>query len=70
MTNYAEGDDIVVNFGGCDHPAEVIRNSNGWVLAVMAIDPLWDYGKQSPRLVPHSTVCVPEQRVRHAKKGE
>jgi hypothetical protein len=50
-----------------EHRAEVVRHSNGWVLAVIAIDPLWDYGRQGARLVPHSTVCVPEKRVKHAE---
>jgi hypothetical protein len=67
MTKFSEGDDIIVDFGGLDHRAEVVRHSNGWVLAVIVIDPQWDYGRQGARLVPHSTVCVPEKRVKHAE---
>lgn len=61
---YKPGDDVIVDFDGRESPGEVLRASNGWVTAVIAIDPTWDYGQISPRLAPHSTVCVRESRVR------
>ena len=70
MTKFAAGSDVIVDFEGRDHKGEVLHHSNGWVLAVLAIDPMWDYGSQSSRLNPHSTVCVPEKRVRHTDNKE
>ena len=48
-------------------PGEVIRESNGWVMALVHIDPETDWGQVGPQLDPRSTVCVPEKRVKHAE---
>lgn len=58
------GDDVLVDFDGKEHRGEIVSVSKGYVLAVIVTDPCWDYGTLSPRLVPHSTVCVPESRVK------
>ena len=67
MTKFQPGEDIVVDFKGVDVPGEVLRESNGWVMAVVAIDPEGDWGSDGPRLDPRSTICVPVSRVRHAE---
>ena len=67
MTKFKPGDDIVVDFKGVEVPGEVKSESNGWVMAVVAIDPEADWGSDGPRLDPRSTICVPLSRVRHAK---
>lgn len=69
MTRFQPQEDVVVAFGGRDHHGECIRHSNGWVVARIRIDPLWDYGSVSARLDPVSTVCVRETDVRHAEKN-
>lgn len=66
MTKFTQGEDVLVDFQGREHQGEVIRQSLGYVMCMIAIDPSWDYGSQSPRLDPISTVCVPEKFVRHA----
>ncbi len=67
MTKFSEGDDIVIDFKGVLVPGEVIRESNGWVMALVHIDPETDWGQVGPQLDPRSTVCVPEKRVKHAE---
>ena len=67
MTKFSEGDDVVIDFKGVLVPGEVIRESNGWVMALVHIDPETDWGQVGPQLAPHSTVCVPEKRVKHAE---
>ena len=67
MTKFSEGDDIIIDFKGVEVPGEVIRESNGWVMAVVHIDPETDWGRVGPELDPRSTVCVPEKRVKHAE---
>ena len=68
MTKFQPGDDAVIDFDGVEVPAEVIRQSNGWVMAIAAIDGDQDWGSIGPRLDPRSTICVPESRVKHAEK--
>ena len=67
MTKFSEGDDIIIDFKGVEGPGEVIRESNGWVMALVHIDPETDWGQVGPQLDPRSTVCVPEKRVKHAE---
>ena len=67
MTKFSEGDDIIIDFKGVLVPGEVIRESNGWVMALVHIDPETDWGQVGPQLDPRSTVCVPEKRVKHAE---
>lgn len=52
------GDDVTVTFDGINHPGSIERIENGWYHCRIAIDPEADYGKQTPRLAPQSTVCV------------
>lgn len=63
---FQRGEDVIVEFDGQEHQGEVVRQSHGYVMCQIIIDPLWDYGSQSPRLDPISTVMVPEKNVRHA----
>jgi hypothetical protein len=67
VTKFQPGDDCIINFKGVDVPGEVIRELNGWVMAVVAIDGTEDWGSEGPDLDPRSTICVPESRVRHAE---
>jgi hypothetical protein len=67
VTKFSEGDDIIIDFKGVLVPGEVIRESNGWVMALVHIDPETDWGQVGPQLDPRSTVCVPEKRVKHAE---
>jgi len=64
---FEPGEDIVVDFDGVHVPGEVIRQSNGWVMATVDLDPEieWTLGA---RLHRRSTVCVPETRVSHAEQ--
>jgi hypothetical protein len=65
MTKYQPGDDIVLDFDGLEHNAEVLNHRNGWVTAMMRPDPQADYGSGTSRIDPtYQTVCVPEKRVR------
>ena len=48
MTKFSEGDDVVIDFKGVLVPGEVIRESNGWVMAVVHIDPETDWGRGRP----------------------
>lgn len=66
MTKFQPGDDVLVDFDGVQARGEVIRQTGGWVMATIEVDPLSDFGSITARLAPHSTVCVPETRVEHA----
>jgi len=63
------GDDVVIDFDGVDVSAVIMRQSNGWVMAVADIDGTHDWGNIGPRLDPRSTICVPEGRVKPAPKN-
>jgi hypothetical protein len=67
VTKFHPGDDVIIDFKGVDVAGEVIRHSNGWVMAIVAIDPETDWGSEGPRLDPRSTICVPDGRVRHTE---
>jgi len=67
VTKFQPGQDCLIDFDGVEVTAEVIRQSNGWVMAIAAIDSDQDWGSIGPRLDPHSTICVPENRVRTAE---
>lgn len=66
---YLTGTDVIIEFMDDHIPGVVISHLRGWVLATVAIDPLYDYGALSARLDPHSTVCVKERFVRSAETG-
>lgn len=60
---FQPGDDIIIDFDGIEHPAEVLDHRAGWILAMMRPDPLADYGSGTSRMDPtRQTVCVPETR--------
>lgn len=58
MTRFTDGQDVRVTFCGRDHDAEVVHESNGWVLCVINTDSAWDYGSLTSRMDPRQTVCV------------
>ena len=66
MTRFKTGDDVIVKFDGYHHAGEVEKVEHGWVYCRIAIDVVGDYGSITPRLAPHSTVCVREHFVQHA----
>ena len=67
VTKFEAGEDVIIEFKGLEVHGEVIRQSNGWVMAVVAIDGTEDWGADAPRLDPRSTICVPDCRVRHTE---
>jgi heat shock protein HspQ len=67
---YSPGDDVIVEFQAKDHSGEVVRHAGGYVMCLIDIDPEWDYGQQSARLDPRSTVCVREKYVRAAASSQ
>jgi len=67
VTKFQPGDNCIIEFKGVEVNAHVIRQSNGWVMAVADIDGTEDWGSIGPRLDPQSTICVPETRARHAQ---
>mgnify|MGYP005802246641 CR=1 FL=1 len=58
------GDDVWVEFEHEEHPGEVLKVENGWVMATIQTDPDWDYGSLTARMAPHQTVAVKLGRVR------
>ena len=66
MSPFKPGDDVIVDFGGLDHPGEVISQSSGYVMVRILADPIADYGGISSMLDPEPTVAVKESKVRHA----
>jgi len=62
---FLPGEDVIIDFDGMEVSAEVIRQSNGWVMVTAAIDGTHDWGSIGARLDPRSTICVPDSRVRH-----
>ena len=66
MTKFQPKDDCIIDFDGVEVPAEVISQSNGWVMVTAAIDGNQDWGSIGPNLDPRSTICVPEKRVKRA----
>lgn len=63
---FSPGDDVFVTFEGEEWPGEVERIGGGWVIARIAIDPEWDFGRISPDISPIMTVAVREKYVRPA----
>lgn len=66
MSPFKPGDDVIVDFGGLDHPGEVISQSSGYVMVRILAEPTADYGSISSMLDPEPTVAVKESKVRHA----
>ena len=63
---FEAGQDVIVDFRGLEHQGCVIRHSGGYVMVRIAADPAADYGHIGERLDPQPTVCVKENKVRHA----
>lgn len=61
---FQPGQDVIVEFDGVEHRAEVIEHLHGTVMALMEVDALTDYGSGTDRLAPQQTVCVAENKVR------
>lgn len=66
MTKFQPGDDVIVDFGGLEHPGEVLHQSSGYVMVKILSDPNADYGSISSMMDPEPTVAVKESKVRHA----
>ncbi len=60
---FQPGDDVIVDFDGCDHDGVIDRVHTEWAFCTIAIDPDADYGSGTERLAPHQTVCVPVERI-------
>jgi hypothetical protein len=59
------GDDVWVEFDGAEWPGEVLRvESSGYVLCRIHVDPEWDFGRASSRVMPEQTVAVRVGKVR------
>lgn len=66
---FSAGDDVLVKFDGIIHPGEVVSHDRGWVTAILATDPVADYGGITTWLSPRSLVCVREAFVRMSDEG-
>jgi hypothetical protein len=58
---FQPGQDVMVDVFGMEHHGEVLWQSRGWTMCVIATDPLAEYPAV---LDPRTTVCVPDARVR------
>lgn len=65
---FGPGDDVIVSFGDGEWPGEVERVSNGWVMALIMVDPQWDFGRMSSNISPIMRVAVRESYVRPCEK--
>lgn len=65
---FGPGDDVIVSFGGGEWPGEIERVNNGWVMALIMVDPQWDFGRMSSNISPIMTVAVRESCVRPVEK--
>lgn len=66
MTKYLPGQDVIIEFDGVEHRAEVLEHRPAGVIVLMETDPLTDYGNVTPMMSPQQTVCVRESKVRLA----
>jgi hypothetical protein len=61
------GDDVLVDLAGDDEwwPGEVLKvETSGFVLCRVHVDPAWDFGGSSSRVMPEQTVAVRRNYVR------
>lgn len=59
------GDDVVVDFDGAEFPGEILKvEQSGYVLCRVHVDPMWDFGSASSRVMPEQVVAVRRGRVR------
>jgi hypothetical protein len=53
------GDDAIVSIDGGKFPGEVLKiEHSGFALCKIHIDPEWDFGRASPRVMPEQIVAV------------
>lgn len=64
MMAFTKGLDVWVDFEGAEWPGEVLKDEGEWVQCLIAVDPLWDFGSASARVMPLQTVTVKAGRVR------
>lgn len=71
MSTFSPGDSVTVTFDGLQHPGVVDKPvGHGFIRCKIHIDPLADYGSQTPRLGIESIVCVRESDVEHTSSAE
>ncbi len=58
------GDDVTVHYEDADHNGVIISTHHGWTLTRITIDPTWDYGSVTARLVPQSLVMTRDEHVK------
>ena len=60
------GDDVWVEIDGGCFPGEVVQceHLSGFVTARIHTDPLWDFGRSSPHVMPEQIVAVRQAHVR------
>lgn len=65
---FNKGDDVIVDFKGIDHQAEVVEvaNHTDYVLVRMHIDPEADYGNVTASLPPEAIVWTKREQLRPA----
>jgi hypothetical protein len=64
---FTPGDPVWVDFDGLTHRGVIEKvEPHGWLRCRILIDVLADYSSITPRLAPHSTVCVRDTEVKHA----
>lgn len=69
MVSYIPGADVLVDLGGDDewYPGEVLKvERSGFVLCKIHVDPLADFGRASPCVMPEQVVAVRSGHVRLA----
>lgn len=61
---FKPGDDVWVHFEDSEWPGEVLKAEGGYVMCRVHVDPEWDFGRSSARIMPEQTVAVKAGRVR------
>lgn len=61
---FKPGDDVWVDFEGNEWPGEVLKVDGGYVMCRVLLDPEWDFGRASARVMPEQTVAVQHRGVR------
>ena len=63
MSNYNVDQDVIVTFDDLTHHGHIEKIEGGWIYCRILIGSADDYGSITPRLSPHTTVCVRESSV-------
>jgi hypothetical protein len=70
MSAFKDGADVWVDFDGAEWPGEVLKTENsGYVRCTIHVDPEWDFGFASARVMPVQTVAVWPSRLRPREAG-